>query len=178
MINKIKRTFKKLSDILDTLLILNQQQSNLGFFAIAALALIGAGTGVAVKSSLAQGKAARKAERARAGAEELRAARERLRVIREARIRRAQIQAQAEQQGVAASSVSTGAQASIGTQTQANLGFIASQQQAAREISSARLKQARAQTFGALGQQAIQFGAVLADFDSRRQKDSSGGQSS
>jgi hypothetical protein len=135
-----------------------------GIFPIIALAAAVIGTGVSVASSIQGTKAAKRAERARRGQEELEQARARLQAIREARIRRAEIAQQAEAQGAATSSGAQGAQASIGTQLQANLGFIATSNRNAATISNAQLQANRAALIGQLGQSFAGLGQSIASF--------------
>lgn len=139
-----------------------------GFFPILGLAIAAISTGAQVASGVIQTKQAKKAERAKRGADELASQRERLSAVREARIRRADVASAAEGQGAGSSSGAQGAAASIGTQLASNVGFIASQTQAARTISQATLASNKAGLLGDAGVALGEFGNSFRDFQNRR----------
>lgn len=137
-------------------------------FPIIGLALAAISTAGGVAGSVIQAGAAQEAERARRGAQELEAQRSRIQAVREARIRRAETAAAAEAQGATGTSAALGAQASIGTQLQANLGFIESQSMAQRTISSAQRRAAVGGLVGDIGGAVGQVGTAFAGFQQRQ----------
>jgi hypothetical protein len=123
----------------------------------------------AVGSAYAQNKSAKAQARAQK-AEQRRAdianARERRMTVRNARIARAQIEAQAATSGLGGSSVAAGSMANVSSQMARNLGWLSTNQQISAQVTSANLSAAkwmsRANTWAALGQAA---GAVGPYFD-------------
>lgn len=120
-------------------------------FFIAGAALVVAGTGVQVAGSLMAQGAQKKATQAQAGMQQVQAARERYQQIRQARIARANIVQEGENQGAGGSSSVISGAAGVMNQAYGNIGYINDQAVTGKIVSRAKQDMINAQGIQTIG---------------------------
>lgn len=121
-----------------------------------------AGTAMSIQQSHESTKERRKQQEIQQRTADVEAQRRRALMLRQSRIQRARIQNVAAQTGTAGSSGEAGALSSLSSQTNANLSFLDTTRQLTQQAGAAGQRAAdaagRAQTAGAIGNLATQYG--------------------
>lgn len=112
----------------------------------AALIVAGVATASSIDQQKRAARASKRAQRAQQVQADLQTARERRNQIRQARIQRAQLEAQALAQGTTGASSVVGAAGSVQSQLGSNIGFLNQQQQLSQFASAQNQRAAAAQT--------------------------------
>ena len=114
----------------------------MGSFLIAGLIISALGTAASIVQGQMAAEEQEKAAEVQRSINASKQQREREQLLREARIKRAQVRQQAENQGAGESSGTLGAISSISNQAGSELGFLTQQGQAMSEISASKKRQA------------------------------------
>lgn len=130
------------------------------WFALAAVAI---GTAVSAYGSIQQGNNQKKMARAQQQQQQLQVARERTQQVREARIKMAQIQSTAENQGAGSSSGAIGGAESVISQQNTNLTYINNQEALGNKISDAQQGIINAQGVQTVGAGIAKLGGTVFD---------------